>query len=446
MFLHWRIKSGRLPFLRMKTYMILLDLLLKNHAMNTQRYKNKYIEHWHKVSDIFIPKGNQVSVEQKVKNEQMFIQFSKGFVTGKDPSLNSSYSEEKFSKKIQSNIGLFMKQIFCFSDKEIALLSHKGFMECTKEFMSMARDFDPSLAIEDIFQATRNLWIINTLQIMMNEPINLSSSIFAYSMLYPYSDNYLDDPTISNEEKINFSMRFRQRLKGKILQANNDHEKTIFKLVELIEKDWDRKTHHEVFESLLAIHDAQTESIMLMKSESDLDAKQLLEICIEKGGTSVLADGYLIKGSLNNEEKKFCYGFGTYLQFVDDIQDLAEDKKDDLNTIFTYAASLGQLETYINKTRNFGEKLLADLSVFPLHDKEAMQGLMTKSIDFLLDETIAINQKHLRSSYVDQNEKHALLSHDFVRKKRSKMEAKRVSFMRKIEEYVFKNTTESISA
>jgi len=31
-------------------------------------------------------------------------------------------------------------------------------------------------------------------------------------MLYPYTDNYLDDPSVSREEKLGFSNRFGQRL------------------------------------------------------------------------------------------------------------------------------------------------------------------------------------------------------------------------------------------
>ncbi len=34
----------------------------------------------------------------------------------------------------------------------------------------------------------------------------ISDGIFGYSMLYPYSDNFLDDETISKEDKIAFQV------------------------------------------------------------------------------------------------------------------------------------------------------------------------------------------------------------------------------------------------
>ena len=60
----------------------------------------------------------------------------------------------------------------------------------------------------------RNVWIMNGVQLMADVPVKITPSVFAYSMIYPYSDNFLDDPNVTEEEKQAFSKRFNQRLHG----------------------------------------------------------------------------------------------------------------------------------------------------------------------------------------------------------------------------------------
>jgi hypothetical protein len=55
-----------------------------------------------------------------------------------------------------------------------------------------ARRFDARLSMDDIFQACRNAWTACGLQPLLGERVGITSSILGYSLLYPYSDNYLD--------------------------------------------------------------------------------------------------------------------------------------------------------------------------------------------------------------------------------------------------------------
>jgi len=54
-----------------------------------------------------------------------------------------------------------------------------------------------------------------------------------------------------------------------------------------------------------------------------------------KGGTSVLADAYLIKGKLTYEEMFFSFQYGAFLQLLDDLQDKDEDEFESSQTLFT---------------------------------------------------------------------------------------------------------------
>ena len=72
-----------------------------------------------------------------------------------------------------------------------------------------ARRFDASLGMADIIQACRNAWTACGLQPLLGERVAITPSILGYSLLYPYSDNYLDREDISAQAKLRFSERFR---------------------------------------------------------------------------------------------------------------------------------------------------------------------------------------------------------------------------------------------
>ena len=405
--------------------------------MNIEGYIEQFTSLWEQANIDFPFAGKGVSPFEKSNNEKSMIAFSASLKKEINIKGIDKEAKNRLVQQVNSNTGVFFKNALKYSDNEIAIISKTGFLEGTKKFMTMARRFDPRVKIEDVFQASRNLWIVNSLQIMLGEKVEVTPSVFAYSMLYPYSDNYLDDPAVSKSEKIAFSNRFRLKLQGRIVCPINEREKTIFDLVEMIESDWDRSSYPGVYESLLAIHDAQTRSIILMNDKEGLTERELLSICIEKGGTSVLADGYLINGKLTPEQEYFCFGFGTFLQFVDDIQDLHEDSTTGLETNFTRSANSGTLEKDVNRTISFAHHVLQDVYCFPADNLNHMQGLMIKSIHFLIIEAVGLNDKLFSDEYVQQFEKQAVFSYDFIKQRRNRMESNRLSFMRKIESMIF---------
>jgi hypothetical protein len=116
----------------------------------------------------------------------------------------------------------------------------------------MARRFDPAITSEDIYQAGRNVWTANFLQLLLGMPVHVTPAIFAYSLLYPYCDNYLDDPAIPSATKLDFNERFRSRLAGASIAPRDRHERIISDLVGMIEAQFERAHYPQVFASLLA--------------------------------------------------------------------------------------------------------------------------------------------------------------------------------------------------
>ena len=238
--------------------------------------------------------------------------------------------------------------------KETVQILTDDFLPVGTKLARWARRFDPGLSMADITQACRNAWTACGLQPLLGEAIGITPSILGYSLLYPYSDNYLDREDISAEAKLRFSERFRDRLRGERLSAADDRESALWALVTLVEGQYPRAGYPQVFDCLLAIHRAQEESIAQLSGSSQRDAAELLRMSCAKGGSSVLADACLARGWLNPEESRFAFEWGVLLQLGDDLQDLHEDMHRGSDTLFSRAAALGEpLDALVVHLLNF---------------------------------------------------------------------------------------------
>ena len=255
----------------------------------------------------------------------------------------------------------------------IDLISH-GFLPAGVEFARAARHFDSALAMPEIVQACRNAWTVYGLQPLFDEPARITPSIVAYSLLYPYTDNYLDRPDASPDVKRRFCARFRQRLRGERLLANDAHEASIWALVSMIEGQFPRELNAQVFDSLLAIHQAQEESIAQLGTGLSqrrycgrhCTDDEILRISCAKGGSSVLADACLVRGWLTGQEAQIAFDWGVLLQLGDDLQDVREDLRRGSATLFTRAAAAGiPLESLVTQLLNFSQAVGAGLEDLP---------------------------------------------------------------------------------
>ena len=124
-------------------------------------------------------------------------------------------------------------------------------------------------------------------------------------------DNLLDDPAVDPGAKRAFNQRFGWRLGGRRVGASSAAEAAPFRMVERIEEEFPRREYGDVYESLLAIHRGQVLSLRQQAAPA-LTHAELLAISCEKGGSSVLADLYLVRGTPGPEEERFAFGW--YIQ------------------------------------------------------------------------------------------------------------------------------------
>ncbi len=108
------------------------------------------------------------------------------------------------------------------------------FVTATEDFIHRVKAKWPQMPHEEIFQALRNVWIMVAIQMMAGREIMLTDAMFAYSMLYPLTDNLLDDANLSREEKGAFCNRLGGWLRGIPEMVNTEREQDIYEMIQLI--------------------------------------------------------------------------------------------------------------------------------------------------------------------------------------------------------------------
>jgi len=265
---------------------------------------------------------------------------------------------------------------------------------------------------------------MNSIQILLDIEVELTPSIFAYSMLYPYTDNYLDNPKVLLKDKINFNQRFKSWLLGEEVMPENSHEDAIYRLVKNIENQYSRDKNNEIFESLLYIFNAQEQSLIQQKGYALPFEKDIIGISFEKGGTSVLADGYLVKSKLSKEELEFMFAYGVFLQLIDDLQDMKEDLDNKHITIFSALATKLPLDKLTNKLFWFIEEVLNYTDIFSCDDAIKVKEVIKESCEIMMLEAISKNKKMFSRSYIKQMEKYSMIRFSYYKKLKNKFNKK----------------------
>lgn len=392
----------------------------------TQYFKKQ----WNNTGNQFPGFEKIYSGQEKRKREKLVEEFQRKL---KDIQLegNDQSGKGNFSGSFFYSLRQFLRTVFDYSSIQLDIIFSEGFTSVTRKFFREARLFDKELKPEDIYQACRNVWIMNGIQLMINKPVELTPSVFGYSLIYPYSDNLLDDPAVLPEVKSEFSRRFRARLEGRMISPGSYTEEHLYRLVELIESQYPREKFPDVYSSLYAIHEGQTRSLELFRDPSELTDEEVLEISFSKGGASVLADGYLVAGELREVEERALFGYGVYLQLLDDIQDVDDDCAAGMRTIFSGGNISSEMDSLVRRTINFGRVTLNELKCFAMPEMGNFIGLMNKSVENMIIESIGLNEACYSSAFLKEMEKYSPLSWSFIRKKKSQDRSRRLDLFRK---------------
>jgi hypothetical protein len=364
--------------------------------------------------------GGQYTRKQQQEREKAYDQGLRAVEREVKRAPRTKADRLKTQDRIVAAFARFSATALDLEGETVHLLTD-DFLPVGTKLARWARQFDPNLGMADIIQACRNAWTACGLQPLLGIRMGMTPSVLGYSLLYPYSDNYLDREDITAEEKLRFSERFRSRLRGDGVPAQDYREAALWTLVKLIEEQYPRAGYPQVFDCLLAIHRAQEESLAQQGKCSHHDDAGLLRMSCAKGGTSVLADACLAHGWLSEEESRFSFEWGVLLQLGDDLQDAREDLRRGSVTLFSRAALLGRpLDPLVIQLLNFSEKVGARMDHLP-NGSQTFKKLLRMSWRSLIIGAVAHSHEFFSPAFLEQAERWSPFRFAFLRARNERL-------------------------
>lgn len=268
-----------------------------------------------------------------------------------------------------------------------------------KKFLYSARQFDPDLSVSDLGQAVRNYLVYAIFLELIGKKQHFTPAIFAYSMLYPVTDNYIDS-TRSSAQKNAYNMMIQNKIKGVPVSPESPHDIQTCKLLSYMETVYPHDKGSDIFSGLALMLEAQQESLSQQTKDFQLPMEKRLDISLYKGGVSVLIDRYLADSHISDEELHFFLGFGFILQLADDLQDISSDLEENNQTLFTLETDPDALEALVNQLLQFMQRLFQNYT-FTNAD---FQAFLLQSSIYLIIMSTQMSQQYFYKDYLQKLE------------------------------------------
>ena len=204
----------------------------------------------------------------------------------------------------------------------------------------------------------------------------------------------------------------------------------------IIEGEFERGAAPEVYESLLRIHRAQVNSLRLLRRGGPSEGVDVHGLVFEKGGASVLADGYLAAGTLSAPQAEFVFAWGVLLQLADDLQDVLQDCRDGARTLFSEAASREPLDALTSRALQFGGRVMAMMRGVAAPGCQALEELMERSSASMFVRSVGDAAELYSPAYVEAVEKRSPFRFEFLRARRKQFEKRSPLVLRLFEAFL----------
>lgn len=366
-----------------------------------------------------------IESEHKKENEALVQEFSQRI----QKKLRQKPKDKERKKQWEQNLEQELEQDFTelLEREKILSLSEwmspellDAFKRETKHFTNKVREFDETLTPAQIWQTLRNYFIYAMIVDMQGEKQNAGDPILAYSLLYPYTDNYIDDDQISEQDKERYNQMIAMKLKGESAIPQNSLEEKTCILLDMILDTYTDQAKKKIAGTLLQLLEAQNNSIGQQKT--DVTEEQILEISMWKGSTSVLADYLFATTSWTEYEENFYLKFGFILQLVDDLQDIEEDRNSGSHTLMTEAEKQQKLEQSTNHLLWFTWNVIREFE--PVNPE--LKGFVLKYCVEISLLTAAMNHQFFSMKYLKALDPYLPFSVDFLKKMKKQLPSARL--------------------
>ena len=359
-----------------------------------------------------------ITSEQKKENEALIQEFFRRIQKKIQKKPGETEAQRQWEKELEQEFCDFLQKEKMLSLSEWMSRELLDAFTCeTKRFVNRVRSFDETLNEAQIWQTLRNYFIYAMIVEMQGETQNAKNPILAYSLLYPYTDNYIDDEQILPKEKERYNRMIASRLKEEPVFPQNPLEEKTCRLLDMILNEYKGMERKKVAWTLLQLLEAQNCSIRQQKVA--LPEEEILEISIRKGSASVLADYLFSTVDWLEYEEVFYLKFGFLLQLVDDLQDIEEDRRTGSHTLMTTAYEQqtrirGQqyLEQRVNRLLWFSWNVVREFKP----RNPGLKGFILKNCVEITLLTAAINPQFFSKKYLLALEPYLPLSLEFLKK------------------------------
>ncbi|MDF2905621.1 MAG: Uncharacterized protein K0R34_942 [Herbinix sp.] len=338
----------------------------------------------------------EISVEQKQLNEAYASKVSEEFRKQTRHLPRLPIGRKRWRKKTLDIIFrvLYQENIIgihnSMQEAEI-----EAFYEELMAFLKHTRHFSPELRFDEIGQAIRNYIVYAMFKVIHQVQSGFSNAGFGYSMLYPFTDNYIDGSNPSPTEKQEYNQLIRDKILGLEVHPDCEHYKKTCDLLQAIASEYPREKDDRIYTLLLMMLEAQEESISQQSCSTTLNEEQRLNISLFKGGVSVLVDRFLVNKELTPADLHFYLGFGFFLQLADDLQDIKEDSEKGYQTLFTVELNREHEEKLVNKLLHFLHNIMGTYSA----ENDTFKNFVMESSNQLIYTSLCGSKEFFTSEY-----------------------------------------------
>lgn len=352
-----------------------------------------------------------ISKETKAQNEQYIQTISDDFRKLLKSFPINPNGREQWKKKTTT----LLEAVFC--EETIIGIHHSmdqktlaAFQDELKDFLRHVREFAPELSLEGIGQAIRNYIVYAMFKEINQVKSCFSMACFGYSMLYPFTDNYIDSEKNSDKEKTEYNQIIRDKIEGKDVQPKSLHQLRTCQLLQMIESEYPGKRDSSIFVLLLMMLEAQEGSLRQQNKILTLTPAERLDISLYKGGLSVLIDRLFVNKEITENDLVFYFEFGFFLQLADDLQDIKEDSIQGNQTIFTGDPHSKREEEIVNKLLHFVQRIFDAYQA----ENDSYKHFILSNCYQLIYSSIVRSKAFFSKEYLDKLEKYLPVTYQFL--------------------------------
>jgi len=366
---------------------------------------------WLATEDTFPDFLSEIELEKKLENEVYARKVSSEFYqqTNRLPKL--PFGRRKWKRKT-------LEIIFQVLYQENIIGIHESmkqdeidtFYRELMDFLTTVRHFSPELCFDEIGQAIRNYIVYAMFKVIHQVDTGFSKAGFGYSMLYPFTDNYIDSQNPSPTEKKKYNQLIRDKILGHEVHPDSWHDRKTCDLLQAIASDYPRTEDDRIYTLLLMMLEAQEESLNQQNTDIIISEEERLDISLFKGGVSVLVDRFLVNKELTHEDLHFYLGFGFFLQLADDLQDIREDSDKGYQTLFTVNLTPEHEEKLVNKLLRFLNNLMGSYSA----ENNTFKDFVLASSNHLILTSLFRSGEFFTPSYQSRLEQYLPVTSDYL--------------------------------